>query len=428
MDCISFIHLSDIHFRKTSGNPADIDTDLRDAIITDISANAKQKLSNIAAILVCGDIAFSGKESEYKHALEFLREITNLLSLDESDVFCVPGNHDVDQELTKSPFVYGSQCEIDKSESLDMADGVFEKKITDVCCNDILFKPIDKYNEFARHFGCDISPERIVWTHTYELKNDIKLCLCGMNSSFISNKDDHDGGQETRLMYVGQNQIPKMTKEIFNTVHMTLCHHPKNIWKFPEQIVEKFDKRADIQLFGHMHTQTVKCDNSNIVLYSGAVHPSRGENWIPRYNWIVIEPVKDKEKRQIKVKIYPRVLSGDRNCFQTDSQMCLGNEFIEQYLDFDQKRRSTICDSSRETEIREDNQKAHKEIAKNYREFVYRFFQLSFIEQTRILVELELMEQDYKDVPYEKIIHRIIEKAISRGVEDELVKKVTEKH
>ena len=428
MDSISFIHLSDIHFRKSSGNPADIDTDLRDAIITDISANAKQKLSNIAAILVCGDIAFSGKGSEYDYALKFLHDITGLLSIEESDVFCVPGNHDVDQELTSSPYVYGAQCDIDKSESLDKADLAFEKKITDICYNDILFKPIEKYNEFARHFGCDISPEKIVWSHTYELKNDIKLCLHGMNSSFISNKDDHDGGKEIRLMYVGQNQIPKMTEEIFTTVHMTLCHHPKNIWKFSEQIVEKFDKRADIQLFGHMHTQTVKYDNSNIVLYSGAVHPSRGKDWDPRYNWIVIEPVKAKEKRRIKVKIYPRVLSGDRNCFQTDAQMCSGNEFIEQYLDFDQKRKNTICDSSNGTEISVDNKKTHQGIAKNFRDFVYRFFSLPFIEQTRILVELELMEPDYKNIPYEKIIHKIIEKAISNGVYEELIRRVKQKY
>lgn len=33
---ISFIHLSDIHFRKTSGNSSDIDDDLKQAVLTDI--------------------------------------------------------------------------------------------------------------------------------------------------------------------------------------------------------------------------------------------------------------------------------------------------------------------------------------------------------------------------------------------------------
>lgn len=47
MSQISFIHLSDIHFRKTSGNSLDIDNDLRQAVLTDIKYNAKEKLENI---------------------------------------------------------------------------------------------------------------------------------------------------------------------------------------------------------------------------------------------------------------------------------------------------------------------------------------------------------------------------------------------
>ena len=53
---ISFIHLSDIHFRKTSGSSVDIDADLRNAILTDIKINAKSILKNVKGILVGGDI------------------------------------------------------------------------------------------------------------------------------------------------------------------------------------------------------------------------------------------------------------------------------------------------------------------------------------------------------------------------------------
>lgn len=37
---ISFVHLSDIHFRKTSGSSVDIDADLRNAILTDVKTKA----------------------------------------------------------------------------------------------------------------------------------------------------------------------------------------------------------------------------------------------------------------------------------------------------------------------------------------------------------------------------------------------------
>ena len=72
---ISFIHLSDIHFRKTSGSSVDIDADLRNAILMDIKINAKSTLKNIKGILVGGDIAFAGQKKEYDFARKFLKEI-----------------------------------------------------------------------------------------------------------------------------------------------------------------------------------------------------------------------------------------------------------------------------------------------------------------------------------------------------------------
>lgn len=59
---LSFIHLSDIHFHKYSGDAYDIDHDLRCEIIRDISYEYRKKISTIDGILICGDIAFSGDE------------------------------------------------------------------------------------------------------------------------------------------------------------------------------------------------------------------------------------------------------------------------------------------------------------------------------------------------------------------------------
>ena len=70
MSSISFVHLSDIHFVKSSNNSADIDRELRDAIITDLDVNAKNTLENVSGILVSGDIAFSGAKAEYEKAKE----------------------------------------------------------------------------------------------------------------------------------------------------------------------------------------------------------------------------------------------------------------------------------------------------------------------------------------------------------------------
>ena len=44
---LSFIHLSDIHFHKYSGDAYDIDHDLRCEIIRDISYEYRKKISTI---------------------------------------------------------------------------------------------------------------------------------------------------------------------------------------------------------------------------------------------------------------------------------------------------------------------------------------------------------------------------------------------
>ncbi|MDD4048033.1 MAG: hypothetical protein PHI90_04285 [Clostridia bacterium] len=59
---ISFVHLSDIHFRTFSGDRYDVDNDLRHELLLDVEHSAKVCLQNIQGVMICGDIAFSGKK------------------------------------------------------------------------------------------------------------------------------------------------------------------------------------------------------------------------------------------------------------------------------------------------------------------------------------------------------------------------------
>lgn len=72
---LAFIHLSDIHFTKYSGDQYDIDQDLRDELLRDISVFFKRCIHRVDGVLICGDIAFSGQESEYVAATSFLQMI-----------------------------------------------------------------------------------------------------------------------------------------------------------------------------------------------------------------------------------------------------------------------------------------------------------------------------------------------------------------
>src|SRR4051812_47098129 len=92
---LKFLHLSDIHFRKASD--FDLDKDLRNEIEEDLK-RIIPKTGHLDAILVGGDVAFSGKNEEYEVAYEWLRKVCGLIGCLEENVLTVPGNHDVERD------------------------------------------------------------------------------------------------------------------------------------------------------------------------------------------------------------------------------------------------------------------------------------------------------------------------------------------
>ena len=80
-----FLHLSDIHFSKRSSSTYDPDLDLRKRLVED-AVSVVKKTTFCSGILVSGDIAFGGKEDEYKTAGAWLREICKQLDCSEEVV------------------------------------------------------------------------------------------------------------------------------------------------------------------------------------------------------------------------------------------------------------------------------------------------------------------------------------------------------
>ena len=131
----SFIQMSDIHFKSSSGDSYDIDKQLRSAMIRDLKNNVLNYIDNIKGILVCGDLAFSGQKGELEIAKEFLKKMTMLLGLSLKEVFCVVGNHDVDQSVIKNSHIIELlQSELKKVDDMDAdkLDSILRKIQKDV--------------------------------------------------------------------------------------------------------------------------------------------------------------------------------------------------------------------------------------------------------------------------------------------------------
>jgi predicted phosphodiesterase len=426
-DIISFIHLSDIHFNKYAGDPYDIDKDLRNEISQDIVKNAKQELSNIKGIFVCGDIAAAGQSHEYSNASKFLSQICRGIEIPESLVFTVPGNHDVDQDIYKnSPTLLGIQKAIeDSSSTSDSIDNTIANYARDKAAKDILYKHLTYYNEFEIQFNCNIGVGFPTWGIDIPF-NGFILHIHGMNSTLISSHLDHAKENSERLMIIGRGQVPKRQER---TINISLCHHPPDCWKDPnEDTIKLMNQRCQIQLYGHKHISTVYKNGEALTIGSGAMQPPRSEHgWFPSYNWITLEIMQNNGRFSLKVKIYPRKYCCETFKVISNSSECNdGMSYSEYILPLNQSE--DVCDKS-SNEVVSDRgnfmairSESDSDIKKfvSLKTLVYNYMNLSFISRMKILLNLDLIENknDIKSFDDTKMLDEIFGKIINNNLVD----------
>lgn len=149
---LRILHLSDIHFHASAWNA---DGDVHDELIPDLSRIVESE-GPVDAILVGGDIAFGGKPEEFAMATSWLERVRIAAGgLDESRVWTVPGNHDLDWAVVESsPIALRFRDDIANAEA-QQVDYALNVWVQDPC-SDGLIKPLDAYNEFARPFSCAV--------------------------------------------------------------------------------------------------------------------------------------------------------------------------------------------------------------------------------------------------------------------------------
>src|SRR6218665_2736629 len=101
-ESVAFVHLSDIHFGQEKNGFVHINDDIKEQLIEDVRTVVMDLPNRKAAgILVTGDLAFSGKKSEYDLAGAWLDRLTAAAGCDRTAVMMVPGNHDIDLSTIK---------------------------------------------------------------------------------------------------------------------------------------------------------------------------------------------------------------------------------------------------------------------------------------------------------------------------------------
>ena len=420
---ISFIHLSDIHFNQNSGDQYDPDLDIRKELIKDITEHAKAAINEFTGILLCGDITFSAKEDEYSSAKGFLTNICKILSIPESSVYCVPGNHDVDQGKTKvSKTVLNLQKDLENANNqyeFDKLYGEISRNETDV---EVLYSPLRNYNNFfASVYKCVISNTFPSNHFNLPISDNYELAVFLMNSTLISSHLDRAKKEIERPMRIPTTQIPPSQDK--NTVTLTLCHHPPTCWVDHDEVLQrKLGARTHIQLYGHKHTQAI-LHKECLIINSGATHPDRGEEWQPRYNWISIDVIEEGSKPVIEVKVYPRVLDSKTSSrFIADPQLEGQLNYTEHKLSLENE--DDMSSTSTETQnISKDVQPAVITTiipGVSDKTFVYDFLLLPPVRRQIILKNLSLTTEEDRGKEHYEILESIISRAKNNNCLDRL--------
>lgn len=318
-----FLHLSDIHFHKArSNNPYDLDEDLRRQLSRD-AQEIVEKIGRVTAILVTGDIAFSGHPREYNIAAQWLDSLAEVVQCQPKIILTTPGNHDIDRYIYNNDRTLRGYHQELRACTPENVDEVLTSLFMDETARIKLYEPLINYNHFAANYGCDINHERPCWERTLDLNEHITLRIRGLNSVIASNPRDDD---EPRKLCLGLHQV-QVDDVDPRIIHLTLCHHPPD-WLIDNDNVHAYlSDRVHLQLFGHKHSQRVDVINGHTRLTAGAVHPSRREiNWQPRYNFIQIWTTYENHIHHVNFRIYPRVWKGTK----FDADFAAGGiEFVE---------------------------------------------------------------------------------------------------
>lgn len=303
-----FLHLSDIHFHSGDiDKPYDQNLGLRDDIVHDVRVMRKEIGRPIDAILISGDIAYHGSETEYVFAFAWLRdELCPACDCRIENVVVIPGNHDVDRNAAKSPMHVDARKAL-RNASPQQANRAITRYVDDKASSQMLFAPIDNYNRFAAKFLCEIGyVEKESGTKPYAcrdflLNDNSKVRVWGFNSVLVC-----DASDDVNNMYVDPSAA-QIVKREDGVVHLVMCHHPFNWLRNGAEFRERIEGVAQLHLFGHEHTLRVEDNRRFTRIRAGALHPDRDEaGWRPGYNIIDLSVSGTPTARKLDITIWVR--------------------------------------------------------------------------------------------------------------------------
>lgn len=264
------LHLSDLHFRA--------DITQQDLVLESLKAQIQKMCNNgmiFNILVITGDIAFSGKKEEYELAMPFFKWLLSITKVKPTNIFFIPGNHDVDRKLIEKKQIrwwYSFANEDELFENLSSSD-----------CFSSLRKKTEAYEEFAKSFMTSVNAVpgkfgEFVYEASLDIEARYQVKIVGLNSALFCG---YDGDDQERLA-VGLEQVQTCLNAISpeNQLIISLIHHPFRCFHLCDKpSLNTLKRMSDIVLSGHVHEVAVaSTDDGNtrtVFLTTGAAYEKR---------------------------------------------------------------------------------------------------------------------------------------------------------
>ncbi len=240
---VGLIHLSDIHFSSK-----------KDPLIKrgeSLFRSLKDNFFNcpFVYIVVSGDIANTGKESEYQVALDFFVDLKERLeerySSTQFKFVYIPGNHDCNFDLNK-------QARINATKNINYETIGEDDSVLQICLQ-VQSDFWDFYNLFN-----DIPDDKLYYRITDTIA-DKKLCFHCFNTAWMTQENEKPG-----TLFFPAKHYDKLRRENEFDLNIAVLHHPHN-WFNPKgacnnkrEFQSLLDDISSLQIIGHEHENEVR--------------------------------------------------------------------------------------------------------------------------------------------------------------------------
>jgi calcineurin-like phosphoesterase family protein len=265
-DRLTWLHLSDIHFRDREV------FDLRSA-----SLAVDERLRELHAdgfspdlVFITGDLAFGGKREEYPSALDLIRSTCDLLEVPPGNVYICPGNHDSDIGIAptlQAGWEVQNQTPESTHSALLTSEGQFirERQAAYRGCLEELGS--------SRRITLDATGLHVL--HRFAL-DSLDVSVLSVNSAWLCCGGARDHGK-VQVGVFGIRDLLDANRNPRAHVRLALMHHPFDwIAEFEREYLESVLLReTDLVLHGHIHVGrssfTGRGDDRLVLLSAGAV-------------------------------------------------------------------------------------------------------------------------------------------------------------